>query len=93
MPDKFEELAAGIEQDLANWDQQADELMTIRETNRKRGELVFARHRDKQSAVKAGLDRMEKALASLEGSNSKNEEGSGASSDTFQRSGDDQKQA
>lgn len=82
---KFDELAEGIEQDLKNWDQQADELMARREVNRQRGEAIFAKHRDRQSSVEAGFAKMEAALGALEGSNSKKddtkkEEGSGDTS-------------
>lgn len=78
---KFTELAEAIEGDLKNWDQQADELLARREKNRLRGEQVFARHRDKQGEVEAGLTRMEQAIGALEGSNSKNVEDSGDSSE------------
>lgn len=81
MNSKFKELAAGIKQDLANFDQQADELMARRETLRRRGETVFAKHREHQDGVEAGLAAIEQALSDMEGGNSKNErEGSGDSS-------------
>lgn len=86
--DKFTELADGIEQDLRNWDEQADELLARREKNRLRGENVFARHRDKQSSVEAGLAKMEAVLQKMEGGNSKNsEEGSGGTSGASKFSG------
>jgi hypothetical protein len=79
---KFTELANAIEGDLKNWDKQADELLARREKNRLRGEKVFARHRDKQSEVEAGLERMEQAINALSGSNSKNDqEGSESTSE------------
>lgn len=84
MTSKFRELAKAIKGDLQNFDEQAEELMARREELRQRGEKVFAKHRESQDDVKSGLDAMEQALADLEGSNSKNGEGSGDSSDTFQ---------
>jgi hypothetical protein len=75
---KFKELAEGIAGDMKNFNQQADELLARRESLRKRGEVVFAKHRENQSSVAEGLDAMEAAMNDLDGSNSKNVEGSGA---------------
>lgn len=84
MTSKFKELAEGIAGDLKNFDKQADELMAKREELRLRGEKVFAKHRESQSAVAEGLAALESALVDMEGSNSGNEqEGSGGSSETF----------
>lgn len=69
---KFSELADGIKQDRANFDAQADELLRRREDLRRRGETVFAKHRENQDTVSKGLDELEAAIADLEGSNSKN---------------------
>lgn len=80
MSSKFKELAAGIKQDLQNFDQQADELMARREDLRLRGEKVFAKHRENLTDVEGGLAAMEAALHDLEGSNSKKPEGSGGTS-------------
>lgn len=78
---KFRELAEGIAGDIKNFNQQADELMARREALRQRGETVFARHREHQDDVNAGLLAMERAVDELEGSNSRgNEEGSGGTS-------------
>lgn len=84
---KFKELAAGIKQDRANFDQQADQLMFRREEIRQRGERVFARHRESLDDVHAGLDALEQSLNDLEGSNSKNGEGSDSSSEKFRTDG------
>lgn len=82
MASKFTELAQAIKGDLQNFDSQADELMARREMLRRRGEEVFAKHRERQDEVHQGLDAMERALHDMEGSNSKNdEEGSGDTSD------------
>lgn len=83
MSSKFRELASGIKQDLQNFDKQADELMARRERIRRRGEEVFSRHRENMDGVEGGLAAMESALNELEGSNSKNGEGSDSSSTTF----------
>lgn len=80
---KFRELAAGIKQDLQNFDEQAGELMKRREDLRVRGEKVFAKHREHQDDVSAGLDALDSAISDLEGSNSKNGEGSDAMSGSF----------
>lgn len=86
MTSKFRELAAGIKQDMQNFDEQATELMARREELRQRGERVFAKHRENLDDIHSGLNAMEHALNDLEGSNSKNEEGSGDSSEaSFQR--------
>ena len=82
MTSKFKELATGVKQDMANFDQQATELLARRENIRRRGETVFARHRDNLTELEGGLDAMEEALHDLEGSNSKNGEGSGDTSDS-----------
>lgn len=85
---KFKELADAIKGDRENFDQQADELLKRREDIRRRGEVVFAKHREHQDEIAAGLDAMEAAVNDLEGSNSKNgQEGSGDSSgSSFQKS-------
>lgn len=80
MTSKFRELAEGIKGDIANFDHQADELMKRREDLRRRGETVFAKHREHQDDVASGLEALERAIAEMEGSNSKNGEGSGDSS-------------
>lgn len=77
MTSKFREFAEGIKGDLKNFDQQADELMARRERLRRRGETVFSRHRETLDDYEGGLAAMESALNDLEGSNSKNGEGSG----------------
>jgi hypothetical protein len=82
MTSKFRELAQGIKQDRANFDQQADELLARREAIRRRGETVFAKHRESLGEVETGLDALDQALNDLEGSNSKNGEGSGGTSGT-----------
>lgn len=80
---KFQELANGIKQDQANFNDQADELLKKREELRQRGERVFARHRDHHKEVDAGLQALEAVVNDLEGSNSKNGEDSERSSETF----------
>lgn len=87
MSSKFKELADGIKRDRANFDQQADELLARREAIRRRGETAFARHRDHLSDVEQGLGAMEEAVSDLEGSNSKNGEGSDDTSESFRRGG------
>lgn len=81
MTSKFHELATGIKGDLKNFDQQADELMARRERLRRRGETVFAKHREHLDDYEGGLAAMESALNDLEGSNSKNVEHSVDSSE------------
>lgn len=86
MTSKFKQLAADIAGDLKNFNDQADELMAKREDLRVRGERVFAKHREHQADLADGLAAMEQAVSDLEGSNSKNGEGSGDTSDTsFQK--------
>jgi hypothetical protein len=87
MAGKFRELAAAIKGDLKNFDDQATELMARREDLRRRGETVFAKHRENLDDVEGGLAEMEAALSELEGSNSKNGEGSGSSSESFRKDG------
>lgn len=84
---KFKQLAADIAGDRKNFDEQATELMARREQIRQRGERVFAKHRENLDDVHAGLDAMDEALNDLEGSNSKNGEDSGGSSESFQKNG------
>lgn len=76
MASKFHELAKAIKGDLQNFDQQADELLARRENIRRRGEATFAKHRERLDGVEAGLSALDEAVADLEGSNSKNGEGS-----------------
>lgn len=80
---KFRELAKAIAGDMKNFDEQADELFAKREELRLRGERVFAKHREHQAETASGLDAMEQAIKDLEGSNSKNAEGSDDSSGSF----------
>lgn len=84
---KFRELAFGIQQDIADMNEEADELMAKREELRVRKNTIFARHREHHHEVKSGLDVLEHALNDLEGSNSKNGEGSDDSSDKFRANG------
>lgn len=85
MSSKFKELAKAIKGDLQNLDSQADELMARRERLRRRGEEVFAKHRENMDGLESGLAEMESALNDLEGSNSRGNggEGSDGSSTTF----------
>lgn len=84
---KFKELAAGIQKDVVDMNEEADELMAQREELRVRKNTIFAKHREHHDDVKSGLDILEQALKDLEGSNSKNGEGSDVSSKQFR--GDD----
>lgn len=78
MTNKFRELAEGIKGDIVNLNDQADQLMKRREDLRRRGETVMARHREHQDDVASGLDALERAIADMDGGNSKNDrEGSG----------------
>lgn len=86
MTSKFRELADGIKQDRQNFDDQATELLKKREELRLRGEKVFAKHREHHSEVESGLKALEEVVNDLEGSNSKNGEGSGDMSESFQGS-------
>lgn len=86
MTSKFKQLAADIAGDLQNFNNQADELAAKREDLRVRGEKVFAKHREHQTDLAEGIAAMEQAVADLEGSNSKNGEGSDDMSDSsFQK--------
>lgn len=78
MTSKFLELAAGIQSDLKNLNDQADELAKRREDLRKRGEAVMTKHREHQDDVAAGLTALERAIADMEGGNNPPREGSGA---------------
>lgn len=84
---KFRELAFGIQQDIADMNEEADELMAKREELRVRKNVIFARHHEHHREVRSGLDVLEHALNDLEGSNSKNGEGSDDSSDKFRANG------
>lgn len=84
---KFRELAAGIQQDVADMNEEADELMARREQLRVRKNTIFARHREHHDEMKSGLDVLEHALNDLEGSNSKNGEDSDGSSEKFRADG------
>lgn len=79
MASKFTELAKSIAGTVQNFDQQADELARKHEDLRRRGERVFARHRESLAAQETGIAALEQVVNDLEGSNSG--EGSGDSSE------------
>lgn len=68
---KFLELADDIKKDLADWDEQADELQALRRKNKDKGDELFAGHRNVQEQVAEGFAKMEAVLHDMGGSNSR----------------------
>lgn len=81
---KIQELARQVRATRANFDEQATELATEHEELRRAGEEQFARYREHHKQVREDLDALREMLSDETGSNSKNAEGSGDSSETFQ---------
>lgn len=84
----FKELAEGVRGDMANFKEQAQELMAKREELRRRGELQFAKFREHHQDVEAGLKEMDDALRELEGGNSKAAVGETTADRTFRPGSD-----
>lgn len=86
----FKELAEGVRGDMANFKEQAQELMAKREELRRRGETQFAKFREHHKDVEDGLKEMDNALRELEGGNSKgSQEATGTTAErTFRPGGD-----